>query len=45
MVDSQIEFYIVKKTRKLTPTVNLFLFSDFTAILDLFYAKTGLKMA
>ena len=43
MVDSQLEFHTVKKDRKLTSTVNLFLFSDFTAFLDLFYAEIVLK--
>ena len=41
MLDSQLEFYIVKKDRKLTAAMNLFLFSNFTDILE----KTGLKMA
>ena len=47
MVDSQREFYMVpkkKKNRKTTPTVPLFVFSDFTAILHVFRAKKGLKM-
>ena len=46
MADSQLEFYMVqkKKDRKTTPTVPLFVFSDFTAILHVFHAKKGLKM-
>ena len=43
MADSQLEFYMVqkkkKKNRKTTPTVPLFVCSDFTAILHVFHAK------
>ena len=46
MADSQLEFYMVqkkKKKRKTTPTVPLFVFSDFTAILHVFHAKKKFK--